>query len=71
MLSLPSSDEEYEPRGTRAISFKPVADEGRVSLNRESIVKEGLRVVVVVASVVDELELVTTSLEIQFSHEHP
>lgn len=70
MLSLPSSDEEYEPRGTRAISFKPVADEGRVSLNRESIVKEGLRVVVVVASVV-ELELVTTSLEIQFSHEHP
>ena len=70
MLSLPSSDEEYEPRGTRAISFKPVADEDRVSLNRESIVKEGLRVVVVVASVV-ELELVTTSLEIQFSHEHP
>lgn len=70
MLSLPSSDEEYEPRGTRAISFKPVADEGRVSLNRESIVKEDLRVVVVVASVV-ELELVTTSLEIQFSHEHP
>lgn len=70
MLSLPSSDEEYEPRGTRAISFKPVADEGRVSLNRESIVKEGLRVVVVVASVV-EVELVTTSLEIQFSHEHP
>lgn len=70
MLSLPSSDEEYEPRGTRAISFNPVADEGRVSLNRESIVKEGLRVVVVVASVV-ELELVTTSLETQFSHEHP
>ena len=70
MLSLPSSDEEYEPRGTRAISFKPVADEGRVSLNRESIVKEGLRVVVVIASVV-EVELVTTSLEIQFSHEHP
>lgn len=70
MLSLPISDEEYDPRGTRAISFKPVADEGRVSLNRESIVKEGLRVVVVVASVV-EVELVTTSLEIQFSHEHP
>lgn len=70
MLSLPSSDEEYEARGTRAISFKPAADEGRVSLNRESIVKEGLRVVVVVASVV-ELELVTTSLETQFSHEHP
>ena len=70
MLSLPSSDEEYEPRGTRAISFKHVADEGRVSLKRESIVKEGLRVVVVVASVV-EVGLVTTSLEIQFSHEHP
>lgn len=70
MLSLPSSDEEYEPRGTKAISFKPVADEGRVSLNRESIVKEDRFVVVVVASVVED-ELVTTSLEIQFSHEHP
>lgn len=70
MLSLPSSDEEYEPRGTKAISFKPVADEGRVSLNRESIVKEDRFVVVVVASVVED-ELVTPSLEIQFSHEHP
>ena len=70
MLSLPSSDEEYEPRGTKAIIFKPVADEGRVSLSRESIVKEDRRVVVVAAWVVEN-ELVTTSLEIQFSHEHP